>query len=74
MMLEQIERNQQRLQDQVDKIETKTIGVAVPIRLHTRLRALVDKSNPKRANLKVLALGAIEAGLDLLEHQYKEAS
>lgn len=67
MMLEQIERNQKELQDAVDKAVTKTVGVALPIRLHSRMWRLIDKSNPSRKTMKSVALSCIEAGLDRLE-------
>lgn len=67
MMLEQITRKHDQLRAKIDA-ETKTVGVALPLPIHSRLLALQDKKNPQRNTLKKLALICIELGLERLEH------
>lgn len=78
MFLTQIERRQKAFEESIRAIaeaksEPKTckiIGVPVPMELHDRLRALLDKEDPNRSTLKNLAVNAIYAGIQNLERRY----
>jgi hypothetical protein len=72
MMLEQIERKQELLQEPWRTIVAKTVGIKLTPELWNRLRRVQQANGPRttRNTLKTLALEAISLGIAALEEKY----